>query len=99
MCRIELVLDNLDKLSLVARFQVEQSPTIEYEPFQVQLRKSYQKFNMLNLLNFVNFCKAVRYANPRKLNGETARRSHCYCGVSTDKKPHFFFDRMGTNHV
>ena len=41
VCRIELVLDNLDKLSLVARFQVEQSPTIEYEPFQVQLRISY----------------------------------------------------------
>ena len=38
--RIELVLDNHAKLSLVARFQVEQRPTIEYEPFQVQLRKS-----------------------------------------------------------
>ena len=41
VCRIESVYDNLDKLSLVARFQLEQNPTIEYEPLDVQLRKSY----------------------------------------------------------
>ncbi len=65
MCRIALVLDNLDRLSLVARFQVEQSPTIEYEPFQVQLRTSYFVFSISRAENLTTIIKKQRFTTRR----------------------------------
>ena len=65
MCRIALVLDNLDRLSLVARFQVEQSPTIEYEPFQVQLRKSYFVFSISSTEYLTTIIKKQRFTTRR----------------------------------